>query len=148
VVRNTNDKRIALPLDRPHRPQTKLFSCFEHFLNTPSAHSGQVKPVSFFQLNRRLAVELLGGREQEAQAANLREVKTTLARLRVPKGALYRYTDQVRELCASETALQNENTGLENERAKVRLQLASIKRESLSCEDDVQRATSDRFKAF
>ena len=60
---------------------------------------------------------VIEARRRETQAANARDVKTALAKLRAQKA---RHTDEVRELCATDELLQGEKIALENEKARAR----------------------------
>jgi wobble nucleotide-excising tRNase len=63
---------------------------------------------------------VIGERKRQAQAANVREIETALARLRAQRA---RYTDEVRDICAGDTRLQGEKETLEQEKATARVQL-------------------------
>ena len=62
----------------------------------------------------------IAARKRQAQATNVRDVETALAKLKAQKA---RHTDEVRALCASEVRLQGEKTTLEEEKTRAREQL-------------------------
>ena len=63
---------------------------------------------------------IIEARRHQAEAANLSEVENELARLKA-FGA--RHTESVKELCATDTRLQNEKSALETEKTQAREQL-------------------------
>jgi wobble nucleotide-excising tRNase len=62
----------------------------------------------------------IAARKRQTLAANVRDVQSALANLRAQKA---RYTEPVRELCASETRLQTEKTVLEGVKSRAKEQL-------------------------
>lgn len=63
---------------------------------------------------------VIDARKRATQAADVRDIENALARLKAQKA---RYTDDVREHCATETRVQSEKQALETQKAQARDQL-------------------------
>jgi wobble nucleotide-excising tRNase len=72
---------------------------------------------------------VIDARKRATQAANVRDVENALARLKAQKA---RYTNDVRELCATETRVQGEKQALENAKTQARNQLDAHTRQVIT----------------
>lgn len=106
------DVKAGTPLEAvaPDERFTQALAAFEALRTSFGAYNVDVATAN----------AVIEARKRQAQAANVRDVETALARLKAQKA---RHTDEARELCATEMRLQGEKGALETEKATARQQL-------------------------
>lgn len=106
------DTKAGTPLDAvpPDDRFTQALGDFEALRTSFGTYNGAVATAN----------AVITARKQQAQAANVRDVETALARLKAQKA---RHTEEVRTLCATDARLQDEKTALEGEKRTARERL-------------------------
>lgn len=92
----------------------------EGFTQTLAAFEGLRTALGTYNAAVAAANAVIAARKRQAQATNVRDVETALAKLKAQKA---RHTDEVRALCVSDTHLQGEKTVLEEDKGRAREQL-------------------------
>jgi len=92
----------------------------DHFTQALERFEALRTSIANYNAGVAAANAVIEGRRRETQAANERDVENALAELRARKA---RHTPEVQALCASDTRLQDEKIGLENEKTQTREQL-------------------------
>ncbi len=104
--------KAGTPLDAvaPDEGFTQALAAFEALRTALGTYNAAVAAAN----------AVIAARKRQAQATNVRDVETALARLKAQKA---RHTDEVRALCVSDTHLQGEKTALEEDKGRAREQL-------------------------
>ena len=112
AARNLLQTKAATPLESvpPDASFTQTLTAFETLRTSLSGYNASVAAAN----------AVIAARKRETQAANLRDVENTLAKLKAQK---IRHTDTVRELCSAHVALQVEKTVLELKKTQAKGQL-------------------------
>jgi wobble nucleotide-excising tRNase len=104
--------KAGTPLDAvaPDETFTQALAAFETLRTDLATYNAAVAGAN----------AVITARKRQAQAANVREVETALAKLKAQKA---RYVDGVVALCAADRRLQSEKTALERDKTTAREQL-------------------------
>jgi len=113
--------KAGTPLDAvpPDEEFTRTLGAFETLRTSLGTYNATVAAAN----------AIIAARKQATRAANTRDVEQALERLKAQKA---RHTDEVKELCETDTRLQGEKAGLEVEKSRVRTSLDAHTRQVIA----------------